>query len=187
GRAGPAEAGRRADGAGLPVEFQVADALGLPFADDSFDACRADRSLMHVPDPRRALAEMARVLRRGGRLAVYEVDFETVVLDVDERALMRTVIRAWCDGLRDGWLGRRVPRLLREVGLKETMAWPHTLTLTPALARPLLGPATVERAVAQGMLTADEGRAWLQRLDELERSGRFFCTLTGFLTAGRKG
>jgi ubiquinone/menaquinone biosynthesis C-methylase UbiE len=182
-----AEARRRTEESGLPVEFQVADALALPFAADAFDACRADRSLMHVPDPRRALAEMARVLRPGGRLAVYEVDFETVVLDVDERTPVRTVIRAWCDGLRDGWLGRRVPRLLRELGLKETGVWPHTLMLTPALARPLLGPATVERAVVQGLLSEDAGRAWLQRLDELERSDRFFCTLTGFLTAGRKG
>jgi SAM-dependent methyltransferase len=181
-----AEARRRADGAGLPVEFHVAEAGQLPFADATFDGCCADRSLMHVPDARAALAEMARVARPGGCVAVFEVDFETLVIDADDRALTRKVAHAWCDGFRDGWLGRRLPALLREVGLREVQVWPHTLTLTPELARPLLGEATVERAVGLGALSRAEGQAWLAQLDELERSGRFFSTLTGYLAAGGK-
>ena len=181
-----AEARQRTAGKELRVEFKLADALALPFAADSFDGCRADRSLMHVPDPRRALAEMLRVTRPGGRVVVYEVDFETVVIDTPHKGPARAVARAWCDSVRDGWLGRRLPGLLSELGLHEVAAWPHTLVLPPALAVPLLGAATVERAVRQGALTATEGQTWLEHLDELQRSGRFFSTMTGFLAAGRK-
>jgi SAM-dependent methyltransferase len=46
------------------------DALTLPFPDDAFDRVIAAEVLEHIPDDTRALAELARVLRRGGRMAV---------------------------------------------------------------------------------------------------------------------
>jgi ubiquinone/menaquinone biosynthesis C-methylase UbiE len=180
------EARRRAAGAGLPVEFRVGDALALPFEADYFDGCRADRSLMHVPDVRQALAEMARVTRPDSRLAVYEVDFGTLVIDADDRALARKIADTWNDSLRDGWLGRRIPALLREVGLRDIEVLPHTLILSPVLALPILGAATVERAVTQGSVTPGEGQTWLTHLDDLQRQGRFFSTLGGFLVFARK-
>jgi ubiquinone/menaquinone biosynthesis C-methylase UbiE len=186
-RAMIAEAERRAAATGLPVEFHVADGLQLPFPAASFDGCQADRSLMHVPDPRQVLAEMARVTRPGGRVVVFEVDFGTVVLDTPEREAARKLIDTWCDSLRDGWLGRRMPRLFRDVGLEEVGVLPHTLTLTPPLALPILGAATVARAVERGTLTPMEGQSWLDHLGELERSGQFFSTLTGYLVVGRRG
>jgi SAM-dependent methyltransferase len=52
------------------AEIRQADAQDLPFPDESFDAVTCGFGLMHVPDPRRVLEEMRRVLRPGGRLAV---------------------------------------------------------------------------------------------------------------------
>ena len=46
------------------------DALALPFADGAFDRVIAAEVLEHVPDDRAAMAELARVLRPGGTLAV---------------------------------------------------------------------------------------------------------------------
>jgi SAM-dependent methyltransferase len=48
--------------------FQVADVQYLPFGDAAFDAAVANFMLYHVSDRPRALAELARVLRPGGRL-----------------------------------------------------------------------------------------------------------------------
>ena len=50
------------------VEAQVADVQELPFPDASFDVVVAAWMLYHVPDLARAFAEIARVLRPGGRL-----------------------------------------------------------------------------------------------------------------------
>lgn len=180
------EARRRAEGSGLSVEFQLADATALPFDTESLDGCRIDRSLMHVPDARQVLAEMIRVTRPSGMVVVYEVDFETLTVDADDRPLARKVVNTWCDSVRNGWLGRHVPALLRGLGLKELIVEPYTLTLTPELAIPLLGTTTVQRAVERGAITASEGQTWLEHLDALRREGRFFSTLTGFLVAGRK-
>lgn len=52
------------------VRGEAADATVLPFADDAFDAVIAMHMLYHLPDPAAAIAEMARVLKPGGYLAV---------------------------------------------------------------------------------------------------------------------
>lgn len=50
------------------VEFLRMDAEALEFPDDHFDAAVCALGLMYMPDPQRALAEMSRVTRRGGRV-----------------------------------------------------------------------------------------------------------------------
>ncbi|WP_338682092.1 methyltransferase domain-containing protein [Streptomyces acidiscabies] len=53
--------------------FQFADAMDLPFPDASFDAAWAFESMWHMPDRGQVLAETARVLRPGSRLAIADV------------------------------------------------------------------------------------------------------------------
>ncbi|MHA1529956.1 MAG: class I SAM-dependent methyltransferase [Alphaproteobacteria bacterium] len=52
------------------AEFVQGDAQALPFDDESFDAVVCGYGIIHVPDPTVALAELRRVLRPGGRVAV---------------------------------------------------------------------------------------------------------------------
>jgi SAM-dependent methyltransferase len=52
------------------VDFRVMDAGKLSFADDSFDSCYALDILEHVDHPERVVAEVARVLKPGGRFVV---------------------------------------------------------------------------------------------------------------------
>ena len=62
----------KAEGSGLPVRVVTAPAESLPLEDDSFDTAVAALVLCTVEDPERALAEIARVLRPGGRLVFME-------------------------------------------------------------------------------------------------------------------
>jgi SAM-dependent methyltransferase len=52
----------------LPVSFQVADAEALPFPDGSFDVALSTFGVMFTPDQETSVAELARVVRRGGRI-----------------------------------------------------------------------------------------------------------------------
>src|SRR6266545_1847272 len=67
----------RARDSKLPVEFVQDDACAMQLPDGSFDRARADRVFVHLKEPERALAEMMRVLKPGGRIVVTDVDTGT--------------------------------------------------------------------------------------------------------------
>jgi SAM-dependent methyltransferase len=56
--------------AGVTARTVRGDALNLPFSDGSFDKIIAAEVLEHIPDDMSAMAELLRVLKPGGRLAV---------------------------------------------------------------------------------------------------------------------
>lgn len=64
----PGKAQRR----GLDIEFAVADAMHLPYADATFDAASISFGIRNVDEPRVALADMARVVKPGGKVVVLE-------------------------------------------------------------------------------------------------------------------
>jgi demethylmenaquinone methyltransferase/2-methoxy-6-polyprenyl-1,4-benzoquinol methylase len=69
---GMLEEGRRRHG-GIPnLGFVQADAMALPFGDDEFDAVTMSYSLRNVQDPKKALAELFRVTKPGGRVVINE-------------------------------------------------------------------------------------------------------------------
>ena len=56
------------------VEFKVADAESIPYPEQSFDAILCTNSFHHYSTPVRALSEMRRVLKPGGRLIIRDSD-----------------------------------------------------------------------------------------------------------------
>ena len=56
--------------AGAEADIKQGDALAMPFADEEFDRIVAAEVLEHIPDDRTAIAELVRVLRPGGTIAV---------------------------------------------------------------------------------------------------------------------
>ncbi|MCP2636263.1 class I SAM-dependent methyltransferase [Microbacterium sp. HD4P20] len=65
--------GDSAPGGGIPnLSFVHADATALPFGDEEFDAVAISFGLRNVNDPRKALREMLRVTKPGGRLVIAE-------------------------------------------------------------------------------------------------------------------
>ncbi|NNK65312.1 MAG: class I SAM-dependent methyltransferase [Rhodobacteraceae bacterium] len=65
-----AQARSKMHAAGLRAHCKQADVLSLPYDDQSFDVVMAAHVLEHLPDPRRALREMVRVLNPGGMVFV---------------------------------------------------------------------------------------------------------------------
>lgn len=65
--------GPQAPGGGIPnLSFVQADATALPFGDDEFDAVTMSFGLRNVNEPHRALRELLRVARPGGRIVICE-------------------------------------------------------------------------------------------------------------------
>jgi ubiquinone/menaquinone biosynthesis C-methylase UbiE len=61
---------RRASAEGLAIDFQEGDAMALAFPDASFDVVMSTFGAIFAPDPVRTAAEMARVCRSGGKIAL---------------------------------------------------------------------------------------------------------------------
>lgn len=61
---------QRASAEGLAVDFQEGDAMALAFPDVSFDVVMSTFGAIFAPDPDRTAAEMARVCRPGGKIAL---------------------------------------------------------------------------------------------------------------------
>ncbi len=181
------EAERRAAAAGVSIAFTTADAQALPFAAQSFDRCRIDRMLMHVPAPDRVLREVHRILVPGGRLVVSEPDWETVTIRHPDRDLTRTVLNYLTDAVVErGWIGRELPDLLGQAGLRVAAVRPFTVLLPdyPTANQLLQLERTVTGAAAAGRFDAEVGNAWLEELADLDAADRFFASITVFAVAG---
>jgi demethylmenaquinone methyltransferase/2-methoxy-6-polyprenyl-1,4-benzoquinol methylase len=73
------------------VEWVQGDALALPFEDGSFDAATVGFGVRNLEDLERGLAELRRVLRPGGRLAILEI--------TQPRGPLAPFFRLWFDVL----------------------------------------------------------------------------------------
>jgi demethylmenaquinone methyltransferase/2-methoxy-6-polyprenyl-1,4-benzoquinol methylase len=63
----------RAKAGGAPVRFEWGNALSLPYESSSFDAATVGFGARNFADLRRGVAEMARVVRPGGRVVILEI------------------------------------------------------------------------------------------------------------------
>lgn len=166
------------------LRFMRGDAQALPLADASFDLVRCERMLLHVPDAQKAVKEILRVIRPGGRASLVEGDFETLTIDSDHPRVSRMVVACAVGILAHGRIGSQLLGLLRGAGARAESI--HVLgdvvilrSLAAAEAYWKLGDLRAG-AVAQGLVAADEADAWWQDLRARDAAGRFFCSLTGF-------
>jgi ubiquinone/menaquinone biosynthesis C-methylase UbiE len=178
----------KSDASEAPVEFVRGDAHELPFPDGSFDAAYSLRVFEIIGDPRRALGEMARVLRPRGRLAVNGTDIDAWTIDSSYRDVTRRIFHHACDFETNGWVGRQMPGWCKELGLGEVCVTPVGIVVTElgALYEVCLH-TFVENAEAAGAVTAEEAKLWVEDLQERDRRGRFFCSQMLFRVSARKG
>lgn len=126
-----------ARGLGGRFSYRQGEADRLPFPDDSFDLTTCQTVLIHVPDPAATIAEMLRVTRPGGLVAVAEPNnlTESLLLDsISNKASTDDVVelvrfQLTCErgkvalGEGDNSLGDRVPGLFVALGLEKVEAY----------------------------------------------------------------
>jgi arsenite methyltransferase len=114
----------RAAGLERRASFLVGDAEALPVADSRFDVVFSECSLCTFPDKRRAVAEMARVVRPGGTVAIADVSAD---LDGLDPPLRSAAARVAC--VADARSADEYAALLRDAGLQPLAIEPHDAEL----------------------------------------------------------
>ena len=112
-----ATARRNLEKAGLNAQLQVADAAALPYPDQVFDSLVNTMSFTGYPDGLKAMSELWRVLKPGGRLILVDINYPA-----DQNRLGTTLTRLFAslgDIIRDmgsifGALG--IPYQDQEIG-----------------------------------------------------------------------
>ena len=92
------------------IELRIAGAEELPYPDATFDAVVSTQVFEYVPDVPRAIGEIWRVLRPGGRVLLLDSDWDSIVWRSSDNARMQHVLTLWAEHLVDPFL----PRTLRD-------------------------------------------------------------------------
>ncbi len=171
-----------------PIELVHGDASALPFDDAEFDACRADRTLQHVPRPQAALAEMVRVTRPSGHVVVTESRWGLVAPDLDQR-LTDAVLALNATGVeQEDWIGGRLPAMFERAGLTgvRSATSDHTVDDHDEFFRFTHLDRSADDAARAGALRREDATAWLERLSDLLRRGEAFAMVLVVHVAGAK-
>jgi arsenite methyltransferase len=118
------EQARRATHAGARASFLHGDAEALPLPDASFDVALSECSLCTFPDKPRAIAEMARVVRAAGTIAIADV---TADVDALPAQLRSAAARVAC--VADARSAAEYAALLRDAGCEPLAIEPHDAEL----------------------------------------------------------
>ncbi|MGV9674602.1 methyltransferase domain-containing protein [Nocardia sp. NPDC003482] len=181
-----AAAERRAAEAGSAARFVPGDAYNLPLGSDSYDAALCERVFQHLTSPARATAEIARVLRPGGRVVVMDSDWGTAIVHPGDRGVVREVIETLIGNTTNPFSGRRLPGLLTQAGLVIDEVGSHALVQDRAVGAGSLLARISAMAVARGAVTEEQRETLLAELDAGARSGDIHLSVTMFAVSAHK-
>jgi SAM-dependent methyltransferase len=146
------------------IEFREGSASAPPFADGSFDAAIAVTVLAHMHNGAAAVPELARVVRPGGRIGIFDFDADMTVFTHPDREMTRRIVSSAADAVAvDGWIARRMPALLAAAGIRDVQVRGFfPIDSDPNGFYVNLAERSSTAAATSGAVTADEAREWLE-------------------------
>lgn len=164
------------------------DILNNPFRDGSFDACRIDRVLQHLPAPEQAVRQLVRITRPGGTLVAFDNDWDTFTISLEDRQTATRIGRYWRDTFGSGRIESDIPRIFRECGVVGIHADLRKLEISdlPVAEQVLDLPHLLGRMVQAGMLAPECAAAVRDELRQRAATGTFTSGYSGYLVQGRK-
>lgn len=158
------------------VDFRVGDAHSLDLPGDTFDAVIAHTLISHVTDPAEVIDEMARVVKPGGTVVIFDGDYSSLTYGCPDHDLGQRMDAALATAtFNNPLIMRDLPRLLPELGLVIHEAWGDAVVE--------IGGGSFFRSFAEtyapavinaGLVPADAVESWLKAQLQAMDEGRFF-------------
>ncbi len=168
--------------------FLEGDATRLPVPDAAFDGAVISQVYEYVADIPCALRELHRALKPGGRVVIFDTDWDSVVWHSSDPERMQRVLKAWEEHLADPLLPRTLGSHLDAASFEIVNVEAVPMldgSWAPSGLRDL---AEVVRAYVPGHagVSETEAEAWFRDLDQLAARNEYFFCVTGFLFSARR-
>ena len=176
-------------------EFQVADvSAGLPFGNADFDLVYSRDLLECIPDKDSLTKEVHRVLKPGGQVVFAHWDWDSQVIDGNDKDLVRKIVHTFGDWKQawmadcDSWMGRRLWRVFNRSGLFSGKVCPYVVTNTE-FAPGYRGYETIKgfsALVRRGMVLQEEYDRFYQDIQDLAEKGEYFYAVATYIFVGNR-
>jgi ubiquinone/menaquinone biosynthesis C-methylase UbiE len=171
------------------VQVQLAEATQLPYPDNRFDLAISTQVYEFVPDIRASLSELRRVLRPGGRAAIIDTDWHTILWHSADPARMARVLKAWDEHLAHAVLPRTLNPLLRDAGFSvrecKAISYLDTEFKPEGYSHNMM--KTIRGFVRDRHgITKQEADDWAGELLDLAQAGAYFFNLNRYLFLAEK-
>ncbi|KAI5199587.1 hypothetical protein E4T39_06207 [Aureobasidium subglaciale] len=163
------------------IEFKEGNVYSLPFGDGSFDVIHAQQLLCHLPDPIAAIAELLRVTKKGGVLALREADTRAIffypelsLLEKNWQLFAKTMEAEGNTG--DASAGRKLRKWVRSAGVgeEEMKCSAGTWCYSSEIERVAFGEAWMQRVVESefAVKVVEQGLATKAEMEEIREGWR---------------
>lgn len=106
------------------IEFSVGDAHKLDFSDSMFDVVIAHTVISHVTEPETVIQEMARVVKPGGTLVIFDGDYSSLTFAYPEHEFGLKMSKALAQAtFNNTIIMQELPRILPRFKLAISKAW----------------------------------------------------------------
>ena len=171
------------------VRFEQGDAVALPVPDESLDVAVSTQVMEYVEDVDRALSEIARVLRPGGRTLLLATDWRACAWHSSDDKRMQRMLGAWEEHLAHPALPRTLAARLEKQGLELTTLDRHSIVERAeertGYASMLMGMLPSFAPGRRGV-TEEEAHAWLADLIEIRERGESHLSVGQYFFGARK-
>ena len=167
-------------------------ATELAFPNSSFDAAVSTQVYEYVADMSRALSELHRVLKPGGRALILDTDWRSIVWHSSDNARMDRMLAVWDDHLANPHLPATVGRSMQSAGF--TIRRVEIVPMLSSHFQPVSYAAGIMRAIygftrtnaARHGLDAQEVQAWFDDQQQLIAQGAFFFSVNRYVFLATK-
>ena len=171
------------------VSLRQGSAEALPLDDASFDAASCTQVLLYVPNLEQSIAELARVLKPGGRLAVIETDWRGIVLNSANSSTTDRIFNAFDEIVPNANLPAKLIPMLKAAGFGaikvDAIPIINTSNTSANFSSSSLKWAS-DLAVKEKKVSLLEAQVWLEDIDEKAASGEYFFCVNRFLFSAVK-
>ena len=160
----------------------------LPFNDGMFDALACVQLLLFINDISQSLREMLRILKPGGRIAIIETDWRSVILNAMDEDLTKRMFSAWDSATNSPNLPIQIKPQLERLGFHdvsiEGIPIINTEFGTDFSSGMLHGVAREAQQI--GAVTENEATIWLSDMTDKNMAGTYFFCVNRFLFSAKK-